>query len=219
MNNMDSNRAGWARTVFAACLSILVAAAALSGCERVAPVRTLPSWVRGLYVPMAHNSSFEPGLEEIVTRQIQEAFLADGRLDIVRKDQADLTLATDIVDWRERPSGRSGDYINKRVEVIVTASVKLLEPDGDEKKPMADLGKVTLIREVEADPRSIHYVSEPDKKDAILRELATRIMNRTIEGFPPELSGLPPGVKLPETRTPEDVHGRTVYRERLGAEH
>ncbi len=170
---------------------VIILAAALAGvaCERVAPVRTLPSWVRGVHVPMVVNESYEPGLEETATRLIQEALLADGRLDVVPANSADLVLRARITDWRRRTSGTSGDDIADRYEYRVTAQVELFEPRVDE--PMASLGDVMVLRSFNSDARSVDFVPEPDRRRELLRELAERVVAQTISGFPAELRRVP----------------------------
>lgn len=183
-------------------LTLAVALAVGTACERVRPVRTLPSWVRGIYVPMVVNKSYEPGLEEEATRLIQEAFLFDGRLDIVPKDQADLILVADIVDWREQASGSTGDKVTTDHEVEVKVNLSLFEPFNRD-TPIAVLPQVAFSRDTKnairfnTDVRSVDYEPEPDRKQEVLERLARTIVETTITGFPHEIGTTPINTALP----------------------
>ncbi len=196
---------------------LAMALTSLCGCERITPVRTLPSWVRGIYIPMIRNQSFEPGLEEEATRNIQEAFIKDGRLDVVKKKDADLELIVEIQDWKALVSDTTGDEIVESMEYSVTATVKLFEPHNSQ-VPLADLGIVRAEYEFNTDVRSTSYVPEPDIRSILLNNLTTLIMYKTIEGFPAQLRDVPPGVSLPEVRQPGELRGRDIFQERPGQE-
>ena len=182
-----------------ACSALLLAAfifAGATGCERITPVRTLPAWVRGVYVPMIKNKSYEPGLEETATRLVQEQFLFDGRLDVVPKHQADMIVVAEIVDWRGREAGSSGDRVSNDEEVTLTASVSLFEPYNME-TPVATLPPITIVRSFNIDTRSVDYEPEPDRKREVLENLARAIVDNTITGFPVQLGAVNTGPALP----------------------
>lgn len=188
-------------------LLALAAILTLAGaCERVAPIRTLPSWVRGIYVPMFKNTSFEPAIEEVATRLTQEAFLTDGRVDIVPKGQADLALVVEITDWTSRSSNTTGQRISAFDEITVAATAKLYEPF-DMSKPLADLGPIRVNIGANVDPRALGYEAEPDRKERVLRSLADTIRDRVINGFPVTLRDMPAGVTLPSVSSPEALSG------------
>lgn len=191
-------------TLLAGCLACVVFAAALvtTGCgERVAPVRTLPSWVRGIYVPVFKNTSYEPGIEEMLTRAVQEAFLADGRLDIVPRQDADLLLKGEVTDWAVE-SGRSrGDHISTNNEVTMTIELKLFEPLNED-EPIAILLPVVVSNTFYLDTRSVDFTPEPDRKRAMFDQAAQQIVNQTLTGFPIQLRQAPVGAALPPLEPP-----------------
>jgi hypothetical protein len=195
----------------AACAGMLMMLLLSTACERVAPVRTLPKYVRGVYIPMIANQSFEPALEEDATRLTQEEFLLDGRVQVVPRDQADLMVVAEITDWRERASGTSGDDVVENTEYLLTANVRLFEPFDDE-KPLAELPAIRIRENFNTDERSSRYAPEPDRREIILRELAERIVESTIEGFPTQVRNQPAGVTLPEVPLPGQVGRNDVLR-------
>ena len=194
-------------------VGMLLSALVVGSCERIAPIRTLPGWVHGIYVPMITNKTYEPAIEEYATRLTQEAFLADGRLDVVPKKDADLTLRAEILQWETMTTGTTGDHIADRQDVRLVASLKLYDPF-DEETPLADLGLIVVSSNNQTDTRSIYFDPEPDRKHAILEQLAQRIVYQTIDGFPLELRNLPEGIVLPEIQRPESVEENKVYQPR-----
>jgi hypothetical protein len=177
-------------------LALCLAAGMLSGCETIQPVRTLPSWVRGIYIPMFENQTSEPGLEEVATQLTQEKFLEDGRVRIVRKQDADLILRAEIIDYRTYVEETSDDDIASRTVVTLFTDLKLYDPI-DPERPMASLGRIETISTHNSDARSSRYVTKPDAIRQALKLLGQQIVHETIEGFPTQLRDIPDGVVIP----------------------
>ncbi|HOE96794.1 MAG TPA: LPS assembly lipoprotein LptE [Candidatus Sumerlaeota bacterium] len=175
----------------------------VAGCERVAPVRTLPSWVRGIYVPMFENETFEPGIEQLATKMTQEEFLRDGRLDVVPERDADLVLKAKITEWLSKAGGSSGDKITEDEKITMVVNVGLYEPFEDE--PLAVLKPIRISSKFNIDVRSSDFEPEPDRRRALFQALGRRIVFDTITGFPPMVRDLPAGVTLPSIPNPEDI--------------
>lgn len=199
--------------------ALLVALCLSSGCERVQPVRTLPSWVRGVYIPMVQNRTVEPGLEETVTRLVQEEFLADGRLEVEAKDSADVQLRAVIETWRLEYDGFDDDIATRR-ELTIVAGVQLLEPYDDPFDPkepvIADLGRVATTYFYNHDQRSTYFQTEVDANEDALRQLARNIVFQTINGFPTQIEGAPAGSDpLRIFRPREDVQGDFFREQRF----
>lgn len=190
----------------------------LTACETIRPVRTLPSWVRGVYIPMFENETAEPGLEEVATQLTQEEFLADGRVKIVQKRDADLILKVTISDYSIMTDSLSDEDIPDRQVVLVVANVRLFDPL-DAEVPLASLGQVLGENSFRADTRSARYVVKSDANREALSVLARSIVDRTINGFPTQLQDVPDGVTLPtqggpvraEEDDPEDALSRFPF--------
>ena len=95
----------------------------LTGCARTPLVRTLPEYVRSVYVPMARNTSYEPGLEELVTRAVIEEMLADGRLIVENKRNADATLKIRIKNYVSVTDSYSDDEFPGNNTAIAAADI------------------------------------------------------------------------------------------------
>jgi hypothetical protein len=201
----------WAALTAAAALAAGLLA---TGCERIAPIRTLPTWVRGIYIPMFQNRSYEPAIEEQGTLFTQEAFLTEGQLDVVQKQDADATLLVSIEEWRASAGGRTGEKVTDSREYFVRASVKLVEPY-DESALIADLGEVRIFGGGRTDPRSVRFEPEPDRKDGVMRALAGQIVSRTLNGFPTNVGAAGQAVDIPAISA-EEVLNEDVLKPRLG---
>lgn len=201
---------------FSLSASLLCAMLVTASCERIRPVRTLPSWVRGIYVPIAMNKTTQPGLEEVLTREIQHQFLADGRVDVVQKGQADLQLVTIIKEYNVMIDDVDSDDIARRHTVFILADVLLYDPAVDpyntEEKPVAKLRSLETEFLMNADPRSTNYIIEPDAREGAMGMLARQVVFETITGFPTELTGQDPSTQLPELKLPDRGFQGDVFR-------
>lgn len=177
------------------CLTVL---AFSSACEGIRPIRTLPNWVNSVYVPMARNDTFEVGLEEVLTRQIQQEFLADGRLGIVRKREADLEVRVTVLDYKTTVQSTDSDDIPDVSVIHIVTLVELYDPL-DPSVAMATLERIETRFRYNSDPRSRFYSVEPDRKAAALERVAREVVELTITGFPTELGDLPDTVRASQS--------------------
>jgi hypothetical protein len=178
-------------------LWLLIAAAfVLTGCETIRPVRTLPHWVRGVYIPMVENLTTEPGLEEVATQLTQEEFLADGRVRVVQRRDADLIVKVRILEYRVTVDDFDTDEVAGRSLITMLSDVRLfdmVDPD----RPLANLGLIETESTYNSDPRATRYVVKPDANREALERLARQVVDRTITGFPVGLRDTPEGIDLP----------------------
>jgi hypothetical protein len=174
----------------------LSAALALTGCHTVRPVRTLPHWVRGIYIPMFENMTTEPGLEEVATQLTQEQFLSDGRVRIVQRRDADLILRVRIVEYRVTVDDFANDEVASHSMINMTSEVALFDTI-DPHVPLADLGVIETESRFRSDPRATRYVVKPDANREALRQLAREVVDLTINGFPVEVRDTPEGIDMP----------------------
>jgi outer membrane lipopolysaccharide assembly protein LptE/RlpB len=61
---------------------------------------TLPEDIRTVAVPVFANRTPEPAVENIITRAVVEAFSANGRLRVVRSEEADAVLEGEITGYQ-----------------------------------------------------------------------------------------------------------------------
>lgn len=77
-------------------------------------------------IPVFKNNTSEPGIERNVTAQIREAFIRDGRLRVVEKQNADLIFTGNIDGYELRPVSfdRNDDVVEYWVIMDIHVKVK-----------------------------------------------------------------------------------------------
>ncbi|MBN1867518.1 hypothetical protein JW916_09525 [Candidatus Sumerlaeota bacterium] len=152
---------------FLAVLILSAAALALSACSQVVPYRrTLPDWVRRVYVPMAVNKTTEPGLEELVTNAFAIEIEADGRLEVVQKSKADLIAQATLYDYRERSAGFESDDVESIRQMELVVGLDLFDPK-DMKNPYARVGSAPIRTNYNSDYRSSTVELDVDARERL----------------------------------------------------
>lgn len=156
-------------------LTFALLALLVFGCSTVvSPHRTLPERIQTVYIPMPRNESFEYGFEEMLARELHQEFLADGRVQVVGRHQADSVLNTTITDFRRIVASTNADGYPHTDEAIITATVSLTEPGRDE--PTVNLDGLTSTRMFISDTRRSQFSPEPEWRQDLLRGLAQEIV-------------------------------------------
>jgi hypothetical protein len=83
--------------------------ALLVGCCGYSTHSLLPSHLRTVGVPPATNSTTQPGLAEVLTDSLTEAFTADRTLRVTNVEAADLVVNTIVSSYARTPVSYSGD--------------------------------------------------------------------------------------------------------------
>lgn len=174
-------------------LGVLLAttSAAITGCTRIPRQRTLPPSVRAITVPMFVNRSAEPQIEEDATVYTQEEFLADGRLNLVRREKADAIVEVTITEFVEDNPFLDSDDLPRTTRYTMQASIVI-------KRNVPGLPTVGGPRTVIAtslhnsDKRQINFEPEPVGKERALREFARQIVREVITGEYQAVEYLPP---------------------------
>jgi hypothetical protein len=60
----------------------------------------LPEHIKTVGVPIFLNRTYEPGVEALLTRAVVEAFSTNGRLRVVRPEEADAVLDGEVTDYQ-----------------------------------------------------------------------------------------------------------------------
>lgn len=162
----------------------------MSACNRVPRVRTLPPSVKTAYVPMVLNRSAEPAVEERLTAYLQEEILADGRLRLVQRNQADVIVEFVLRDFRSRPVGFDGNEFGTARMYEMTGNLAVREN-------IAELPLIGGYRPVpfkwnyNDDTRSTTYEPEPMALENALRFYAREIVRELMTGEIREISDSP----------------------------
>jgi hypothetical protein len=146
------------------------------GCATFGSRAGLPSHARSIAIPVFRNKTLEYGAEEDVTRAVRHEFLRDGRLQVTRRDEADLVLEGTIVEYEIIPAGFERDERATSSNVRATVNVSLLDRVTGE----------TLLTEVPFKTSGTFFeTAEPTRrrKDDVFIRLADDIVSRVIEGW------------------------------------
>ena len=109
-----------------ASLLILAATAILGGCGYT--VRgNLPAHIKTVAVPVFVNRTQEPAVENSITNGVVEAFTTNGRLRVVRREEADSLLEGQIIGYRLEPLAFDARANARQYRLIVTLSLRFLD--------------------------------------------------------------------------------------------
>jgi hypothetical protein len=163
--------------VIAGVASVLL----LASCTTVPRTRTLPDYVRSVYVPMFKNYSYEPGLEEQITAFTVDEFLADGRLDVAQKNRADIAIEGSIRNFDIRARHFEDDEFPSISSASATADVIVWETAGG-KRELGTFKKIEARVDFTSDPRRVIEEVDVDVKERLMRELARRVVLEVLTG-------------------------------------
>lgn len=167
--------------VFRPKLSLIFIALAgltlLAGCVRIPPTRQLPYTIRTLYVPMIQNESYEIGLEEDLTQELQKQFLREGQLGIRNRRRADMMCQVVLKSWKERGEFFEEDRFPSTNRVEVEVEVFLYNPEDLKRdQPVHTWKEVLVDAQYSADPRRTIDVLDIDGRKQVLEQVAAEIM-------------------------------------------
>jgi hypothetical protein len=162
-------------------LFLLFALLSLTGCQISTRVRTLPEEIESVYVPMFLNITSKPGLEELATRASIEAFLADGRLDVVSPQLADVVVQGIIQDFTDEISSAESDDFPMMNTMNARVTVKLYSPD-DRLNPLHSFKTFVVSRSYVSDLRRSTLVIPDDALDGFMDAIGERVVLEVLTG-------------------------------------
>jgi len=160
---------------------------ALAGCQYTSRIRTLPEEIQSVYVPMFINNTYQPGLEELATRATVEAFLADGRLQVVSPREADVVVQGIIREYSDQVSGSESDEFPMMNTINAKVLVKLYAPN-DRLNPLNEYKPFTVSRSYISDVRRMDFTVPEDAIQNLMEALGERVALEVITGQFKEIS-------------------------------
>ena len=132
--------------------------------------------IKTIAIPVFENQTTEYGLEELITQELNQAFVDDNTLKVVPEGQNDAVLQGAVTSY----SREAYTYdINEQVEeyiVRVTMKVKLQNTKTNkiiwEEENLSDYGLYSSLEE-----------TETDGKIEAIGKLVNEILNRTVKGW------------------------------------
>jgi len=182
---MDSTtrppRASSSSAPFAARLGLILMLTALSGCGYTLS-SVIPGYIRTLSVPIFQNSTVEFGIAEDVTRALQDAFLANGRLTTAGEKQADSVLRGTVLLYRNQVFGYTQQERATSYEVVLTVRVlfrDLVKSRDIWKEDALTVRTTYNVVAVGNEPAR----TETDARADVVKKLADQIVSRTVQGW------------------------------------
>ncbi len=152
-----------------------------SGCHITPRTRTLPAEIQNVYIPMFMNTSYEPSLEELATRATVEAFLADGRLNVVHPRQADVIVQGIITGYENEVASTESDDFPLINSITARVTVKLYSLD-DRLHPINVYKPFTVRRSYVSDTRRTTYTVPEDVRQSLMEAVGRRVVLEVLTG-------------------------------------
>ncbi len=158
------------------CLLVIFFLTGCAGIER----RSIPADIRDLAVVPFDNSSAEPGLENILTDEIIQQFLAEGQLNLVQPGQADVILEGSIDRYRRIPLIYDDRDRVQQYRLRVDISFQLIDPDTERAlRSFKNIYRQTTYSDL-IPPRETEY----DAQERVLYQLSRDVVTSVVEGWP-----------------------------------
>ncbi|HXH84061.1 MAG TPA: LptE family protein [Candidatus Tectomicrobia bacterium] len=103
---------------------LLALAAAAGGCG-YSLRGTLPPHIRTIAVPVFANHTQQPAVEALITRAVVEAFSTNGRLRVVRREEADAVLEGAITGYDVTSIAFDREANISQYRLVVTLSLRM----------------------------------------------------------------------------------------------
>ena len=85
---------------------------------------TLPDHIRTVAVPVFANRTPEPGVENLLTRAVVEAFSTNGRLRVVRPEEADSVLEGEVIGYEVQALAFDAQASVRQYRLVVTLNLR-----------------------------------------------------------------------------------------------
>jgi outer membrane lipopolysaccharide assembly protein LptE/RlpB len=162
-------------------LGLGLALAFVSGCGYTLS-SVIPGHIKTIAIPVFQNSTVEFGIAEDVTRALQDAFLANGRLTTAGEKQADSVLRGVVLTYRNQVYGYSQQERATSYEIVLTVRVTFrdLVKSRDIWKEDALTVRTTYnVVTLGSEPAR----TETEARAEVVRKLADQIVSRTVQGW------------------------------------
>jgi len=165
---------------FAFCILVFTAGC---GYHFVGGGSALPDHIKKVGITLAINRTFEPGIEDLLTKALVEEFKNDGRLKVVPNEEADAILYSEIVSFQTVPLSFDKDLVTA-YRVVMKVDFRL-EDQKDKRVIWTEEGMETTLK---ADYRPTSDMAQTrDAKDEAIRKTCRNISQDVIvrihEGF------------------------------------
>jgi len=164
-------------------LALLAALLWLAACGyHISGTGDAPAGIRSIAIPVFTNTSSEPEIHRDLTRALQRAFVSDGRLNVVRRERADLVMQGELNHYSQKAA--SFDSSDVVLEYWVEVGVNVEVIDRASGKPYIKKESHRVKWDYRTTPDLI--VTEASRKFALEKaygELGNRLVSLVLERF------------------------------------
>jgi outer membrane lipopolysaccharide assembly protein LptE/RlpB len=107
-------------------LALGLLAAAVAGCG-YSFHGNLPDHIQTVAVPVFANKTGEPRIESLLTNGVVEAFSTNGRLRVVKREDADAVLEGEVIGYSVQSISYDSQANVRQYRLTVTLNLKLLD--------------------------------------------------------------------------------------------
>jgi hypothetical protein len=157
----------------------LLAFLLLAGCAGTQS-RSIPPNVNDVYLSPIENQSSETGLENILSDMVTQQLLADGRVDLVERENAQVVLIGTITNYQRIPLIYNDQDIVQQYKVRVEMDITLKDPKTGEILNQFD----NIFRETTYSDINPPIETEFSAQERVLRKLARDVVSVMVEGWP-----------------------------------
>jgi hypothetical protein len=197
----------WLR--LAACAALVAGVAVVvAGCDDLAIKRTLSDDIHNVYIPPIENKTSEPQVDQLLTQQITQAFIVDGRLKVSSQESADVILKMTlqrfdrivlIYDANQVPQEYKlqmvldADFIDAKTAAVKWTTRRTVDLTPEPGKPAGTEGadwdseNIRSIREFTnyygINNRNMPPEDETVAENRVVAQMASRVVRLVIEGY------------------------------------
>ena len=173
---------------------LLLSVSTMAGCGYTTG-SLLPTHLKTIYVEPFRNKielteelspeqyrfrTYTPHLETDITKEVIDKFINDGHLKVARKEEADIILSGELIDYLRQPVryGADNETVEEyRISVVCSVEVK------DVNKDLLLWQDSRIIGDSTYNLSGTYSRTESSTISSAVSDLARRIVNRTIEGW------------------------------------
>jgi len=142
--------------------------------------RSIPVNVNNLYVSTFQNQSSESSLERILTDDVIQEFLADGRVEVVSRSEADAILVGTVTRYKNIPLVYNDQDIVQQYKVRMEISISLIDTVSRETL----WTQPNIFRETTYSETQPPVETELDAQERVSEQLARDVVTSTVDGWP-----------------------------------
>ena len=164
-------------------LYVYISCFLFSGCgyALVGTSSSLPPHLKTIFISVFKNTSSQPEIHRELTSAVLESFISDGRLEVVKKDDADLIMDATLTYYKKRNVGfGSEDLVSS---IIIELGVQLKVTDQVKNKTFLERALKT-----QWDYKSTNDIAATEKArlkaiDLGFQDLGRRLVSLVVDQF------------------------------------